>query len=702
MSPAPIIPGLGEPSLRALEQLSNALQQGPLALLFAGFGTEAAQSANSILLRALLNGDNPLVAARALRTALNTSLYRAQTIARTEMLNAYRDSNLANYQANSDVVDGWVWTADLSARTCFPRGTMIQTSKGQIPIEQMELGDEVLTHEGRYKRVTVVMARPYSGEMITVNCGEHSVTATVDHPFLIERQGELYWIEAGHIRLGDHAICYREGATDIADHTFSQIAIEGRIRQADNGIAPALQEQRLAGVSSHHIRPVMPVHAVNLQNSIQAGQEEINRISPAIDKMLLRVGDTQRFQAHPGVLFRFGFASEATVTAWRAEKAIPLFGRTDTKRFSALSARLSDGWASAFLRAVGVIRTFLTKNLVTPLTSNIDRPHMLTGIRTIDLVSHARRSSKSFSANRTNFLMAFMGFTAFKRAVVSQTPLLYAKRFTTAFANQIETWFRLFAALCMGAFPLIDSVASIGTKPPIAFALPRFGNDKRLSADFTGQFNPFRRVCRFPGITAFFATIRPFLSCAIADVHPGILTAHCADAFEFPSIARIALNIKSFHASIISQLDHHIQRDTTVYNLEVEGDHSYVADGFVVHNCAACIAQNGTLHSLDETMDEHVCGHCSPIPHTKSWSDILNNAGYDTSGLDLPDSAPTLPSGADWFAAQSADVQQQVLGKAGYALYQSGTPLADFVGIRQNAQYGPSIYVKSMKELQGG
>src|SRR5579872_2469598 len=119
-----IIPGLGDPSMRALERMVQATRSGPLADLFSGFGDEAAGRAAGILMMAILNGENPTwdkdgpSIANALQNALNVSLYRAQTIARTEMLNAYRDSNLATFQANSDVVSGWVWTADLSARSC--------------------------------------------------------------------------------------------------------------------------------------------------------------------------------------------------------------------------------------------------------------------------------------------------------------------------------------------------------------------------------------------------------------------------------------------------------------------------------------------------------------------------------------------------------------------------------------------------------
>jgi hypothetical protein len=43
---------------------------------------------------------------------------------------------------------------------CFPAGTLITTARGQIPIEAVELGDLVLTHEGRWRPV---VRRPDAG-----------------------------------------------------------------------------------------------------------------------------------------------------------------------------------------------------------------------------------------------------------------------------------------------------------------------------------------------------------------------------------------------------------------------------------------------------------------------------------------------------------------------------------------------------------
>ncbi len=47
-----------------------------------------------------------------------------------------------------------------------------------------------------------------------------------------------------------------------------------------------------------------------------------------------------------------------------------------------------------------------------------------------------------------------------------------------------------------------------------------------------------------------------------------------------------------------------VGRVQPVYNLTVEEDHSYTANGIVVHNCPECLAMDGTVISLDENFDE--------------------------------------------------------------------------------------------------
>lgn len=74
------------------------------------------------LIRGVVVGDNPRKAAREMlrRTegAFNGGLTRALTIARTEILDAHRETAQGAQVANEDVMASWIWQAQLDARTC--------------------------------------------------------------------------------------------------------------------------------------------------------------------------------------------------------------------------------------------------------------------------------------------------------------------------------------------------------------------------------------------------------------------------------------------------------------------------------------------------------------------------------------------------------------------------------------------------------
>jgi len=116
--------------------------------------------------------------------------------------------------------------------------------------------------------------------------------------------------------------------------------------------------------------------------------------------------------------------------------------------------------------------------------------------------------------------------------------------------------------------------------------------------------------------------------------------------------------------------------------------------------CAACISMDGTLHDLDEEMQSHVCCRCSPVPVTKSWADILGPLVLDTSNIS--DTTVNIQSGSEWLDNQDESTQQAILG-AKYDGWNNGDfSLEDIVGTSDNADWGSSIYVKSLKQLTKG
>jgi len=89
-------------------------------------------------------------------------------------------------------------------RDCTKSGTPINVAEGVKPIEEVLPGDLVLTHEGRYRKVTEVLGRDYEGDFVKVKArGRRPLTMTAKHPFWIEREGVRQWTEARDLKIGD-------------------------------------------------------------------------------------------------------------------------------------------------------------------------------------------------------------------------------------------------------------------------------------------------------------------------------------------------------------------------------------------------------------------------------------------------------------------------------------------------------------------
>lgn len=108
-----------QPDPDTLRHLVGTLADGsPLAELFAGMGAEVAEQARDALIQGMVLGKGPAWMARQVAPALDMPRHRAVTIMRTETQRVYREAARETYQANADVLQGWVWTASLTRRTC--------------------------------------------------------------------------------------------------------------------------------------------------------------------------------------------------------------------------------------------------------------------------------------------------------------------------------------------------------------------------------------------------------------------------------------------------------------------------------------------------------------------------------------------------------------------------------------------------------
>lgn len=103
----------------ALEELVGVLGDGSrLRQLFGALPALVAERLETALLSGVAAGLSPREIARQARDAQALGLNRALLISRTEVLRAHREATRRTYQANSDIVSGYVWTSALDRRTC--------------------------------------------------------------------------------------------------------------------------------------------------------------------------------------------------------------------------------------------------------------------------------------------------------------------------------------------------------------------------------------------------------------------------------------------------------------------------------------------------------------------------------------------------------------------------------------------------------
>lgn len=105
-----------------------------------------------------------------------------------------------HYCASIDQLDPRTTTSKLdvlvAAPECFPSETLILCSHGLIPIEQVKVGDLVMTHLNRWRRVTHTM-QSTKDTIILRGHGHYGLETTPEHPFYA-RTRRPFWAGSHH------------------------------------------------------------------------------------------------------------------------------------------------------------------------------------------------------------------------------------------------------------------------------------------------------------------------------------------------------------------------------------------------------------------------------------------------------------------------------------------------------------------------
>jgi Fe-S cluster assembly scaffold protein SufB len=122
---------------------------------------------------------------------------------------------------------------------CFLAGAKVRTNLGEKNIEDIKVGDKVLTHRGRFQKVYNKMQRPYQGTIYNISYygdSKAKLRVTEEHPLLVSRRQKseyrntefkLEWLPASDVKKDDYLVCPINDISVNKDiHKNSQVATD--------------------------------------------------------------------------------------------------------------------------------------------------------------------------------------------------------------------------------------------------------------------------------------------------------------------------------------------------------------------------------------------------------------------------------------------------------------------------------------------
>jgi SPP1 gp7 family putative phage head morphogenesis protein len=151
-------------------------------------------------------------------------------------------------------------TAPPAHPSCCPPGTLVLTRRGEIPIENVQTGDLVWTHRGRWRAVIGLMQRHVSEVLWSVRAGHRVLRITGNHPILTDNG----WAVAAAI----------QPANQI--YGVDAEAVLRSSREADD--APPLRDNRnfFGRILSALARRGMPASPVDLNSKMAIRDSDVN------------------------------------------------------------------------------------------------------------------------------------------------------------------------------------------------------------------------------------------------------------------------------------------------------------------------------------------------------------------------------------------------------------------------------------------
>lgn len=112
---------------------------------------------------------------------------------------------------------------ELEELMCLVGGTMVETDRGPVPIESVEVGDHVQTRAG-LRRVRWSGQTGEASKIVTISAGRSSIQCTASHPVYVLGEG---FVRADAVRVGQRVIACRTRSTRSSSSTDAGTSFSG-------------------------------------------------------------------------------------------------------------------------------------------------------------------------------------------------------------------------------------------------------------------------------------------------------------------------------------------------------------------------------------------------------------------------------------------------------------------------------------------
>ena len=112
---------------------------------------------------------------------------------------------------------------------CVPAGTKIKVKEGYKNIEDVIVGDDVLTHKNRYRKVKDTMQKQTDSLYYIKFNGSETINITGNHPLYILRNNNIEWIRCEDIRVGDYVCININQKQEKSKYTDEELWLMGRL-----------------------------------------------------------------------------------------------------------------------------------------------------------------------------------------------------------------------------------------------------------------------------------------------------------------------------------------------------------------------------------------------------------------------------------------------------------------------------------------